>query len=166
MLTVRGGVAAVAVLLAGLVAAPLAGAAGKGPPLGGSMAVSASSHSAGAHAVRLKFTLRYEMQCAYPGGGPLIVTFPSALKLPADFAVGTVLLSGKPVPATVSGRQVAVTVPPHKGMLCNIVAPGSLTLVFTHAAKLANPARAGSYHFTARHGTRAFTAALTIKQAA
>ena len=94
------------------------------------------------------------------------MTFPSALKLPADFAAGTVLLSGKPVHATVSGRQVAVTVPPHKGMLCNIVAPGSLTLVFTHAAKLANPVHAGSYRFTATHGTRAFTAALTIKPAA
>ncbi len=130
------------------------------------MTVTASTHDAKARAVRFTVTLRYEMQCAYPGPGPLVVTFPSALKPPADFAAGTVLLSGKPVAATVSGRQVAVTVPPHKGMLCDIVAPGSLTLVFTHAAKLANPARAGSYRFTATHGRRAFTAALTIKRTA
>ena len=128
------------------------------------MAVTASPRTAGAHGVRLRLTLRYEMQCGYAGAGPLVVTFPSALKLPARFADGSVLLAGKPVTATVSGRRVTMTVPPHRGVLCTMVGPGSLKLTFTQAAELTNPAHNGSYRFTATHGKRAFAARLAIKQ--
>jgi hypothetical protein len=129
----------------------------------GSMTVTASPHTAGAHGVRLRLTLHYEMQCNYPGAGPLVVTFPAALKLPKHFASGSVLLAGNPVAAAVDRREVTVTVPPHKGILCAMVGPGSLKLTFTSAAKLANPTHKGSYRFTATHLGRNFTAALTIK---
>jgi len=130
------------------------------------MTVTASPRSAGAHGVRLTLTLHYEMQCSYPGAGPLVVTFPAALKLPKQFAAGAVTLGGKQVAANVDGRQVTVTIAPHTGKLCDVMGPGSLTLAFTRAAKLANPARAGSYRFTATHAKRAFTARLAIKPAA
>ena len=129
------------------------------------MTVTASPRTARAHAVRLSLTLRYEMQCNYPGVGPLVVTFPSAFRLPQRFASGAVKLNGKQIAATVGGRRVTVTVPPHKGVLCNLMGPGSVSLAFTHAAKLTNPARAGSYGFTATHGKRTFTAKLAVKPA-
>ncbi len=127
------------------------------------MTVMASPHAAGAHAVRLTVTLRYEMQCDYPGVGPLVVTFPSAFKLPQRFASRAVKLAGKPIAAKVKGRLVTVTIPPHKGVLCNLMGPGSVTVAFTPAAKLANPAQAGSYGFKAGHGARTFTAKLAIE---
>ena len=40
---------------------------------------------------------------------------------------------------------------------------GSVTVAFTPAAKLANPAQAGSYGFKAGHGARTFTAKLAIE---
>lgn len=107
-------------------------------------------------------TFRYEMQCSYPGAGRLVVTFPRALKPPQRFAADAVKLGGKPVVAKVNGRRVTVRVAPHEGVLCALIAPGSLTLTFTHAAKFANPARAGFYGFKATHGKRAFAAKLAV----
>jgi hypothetical protein len=127
------------------------------------MIVTASPRAARARAVHLTVTLRYEMRCGYPGGGPLVVTFPSALKLPQRLAARAVRLAGKPIEAEVKARSVIVTIPPPKGVLCNLMGLGSVTLSFTHAAKVANPARAGSYTFTARHRGLAFAAKLVIK---
>jgi hypothetical protein len=163
----RGGVTATVVLVLLLAAVPLAGAGSRQPhALVPSMAVIASPRAAGAHAIRLTATLRYEMQCDYPGAGPLVVTFPSALKLPQQFVGGTVRLGGEAIAATVKGRRVTVMIPPHKGVLCDVMARGSVTLVFTRAAELTNPAQAGFYRFTATHGARTFTAKLAIKPAA
>jgi hypothetical protein len=151
-------------MLALLVAAPLADA-GSSRPTGfaSSMTVAATPHAAHAHGIRLTLTLRYVMQCGYPGAGPLVVTFPRAVKLPPQFPPGAVQLAGKSVAATVKGRHVTVKVPPHKGLMCNVIGLGSLRLAFTRAAGLANPDHPGSYRFTATHGTRGFTAKLAIK---
>jgi hypothetical protein len=105
------------------------------------------------------------MQCNYPGAGALVVTFPSAVKLPRRLAAGTVKLAGNPIAATVDGRRVTVTVPPPTGTLCSLRGPGSVTLSFTRAAKLANPARTGSFAFKVNHDGHAFTAKLAIKAA-
>lgn len=162
----RGLASFTAIVLALLVAAPLSGVASKSPSDLPSMTVSASPRTAGAHRVRLAVTLRYLMQCGYPGAGPLVVTFPSAAKLPKRFAAGTVKLAGKAIATKIKGRHVTVAIPPHKGVLCGTMGPGSVTLLFTRAARLANPARAGSYRFTATHAKHAFEANLAIKPAA
>lgn len=161
----RRAVGAASVLVPLLLTAAPANA-GSRASAGGSLTVIASPAAAGAHRVRFTFTLHYRMQCGYPGGGPLVVTFPAALKLPTRFSDGAVRLAGKSVAATIMGRRVSVTVAPHKGVLCDTIGPGSLTLRFMPAAKLVNPARAGSYRFTATHARRAFRARLTIKPAA
>ena len=162
----RGGVTAAVVLASLLVAVPLAGAGSRRPPTFiPSMTVTASPNTAGAHAARLTVILRYEMQCDYPGAGPLVVTFPSALKLPEEFGDGTVRLGGQAIAATVDGRQVTVTIPPRKGVLCDVMALGSVTLTFTRAGKLATPTHAGFYRFTATHRAHTFTAKLAIKAA-
>jgi|tagenome__1003787_1003787.scaffolds.fasta_scaffold20881429_2 hypothetical protein len=130
-----------------------------------SLTVVASPNAPGAHRIRLKLIFRYEMRCNYPGVGPLVVTFPSALGLPKRFGAHSVKLAGKPVVAKRKGRRVTVTVPPPSGVLCGIVGPGSVKLVFTRKARLASPTRAGSYRFTARHEKRAFGAKLAIRPA-
>jgi hypothetical protein len=159
----RGGVTSAFVLGSILLAAPPAGATSGPPGVGSqSMTVADSSHAAQAHRVRLTLTFRYRMQCGYPGAGPLVVTFPSALKLPKRFGAHSVKLAGKAVAAQRKGHRVTVSVPPPKGVLCGTVGPGSVTLVFTRKAKLANPPRAGSYRFTATHTTHTFRAKLAI----
>lgn len=158
----RGLVGVAASLLTLLIAVPLGGAA-SGPPIAvQSMTVGASPHAARAHHVRLTIDFRYVMQCNYPGAGPLVVTFPSTVKLPKRFAAGSVKLSGKPVAAKVSGHDVTVTIPPPTGLLCNTIGPGLMTLVFTPVAKLANPTHAGSYRFTATHTEHTFRARLVV----
>ena len=156
----RGGVIATPILVSVLVAVPLAGATANQ-----SMTVTASPDVASAHPVRLTMTLRYQMQCGYPGVGPLVVTFPPAVRLPKRFAANAVRLSGKPIAATRAGRQVTVTIAP-PGKLCSLIGPGSLKLVFTRKAKLGNPKRAGSYRVTAAHAKHTFRATLVIKSAA
>ena len=153
----RSGVAALGVVVVGLLAS-----AATGPGLQSSMSVVSSPARAGAHAVRLTVTLKYEMQCSYPGAGPVVVTFPAAVKLPKTFVAGSVLLAGKRTKATVSDNRVTVTVPPHAGLMCDVMGPGQLVLTFTPSAKLSNPVTAGSYRFTATHARHAFAAALTV----
>jgi hypothetical protein len=162
----RRGIAAALLIGAVLVAAQPAGARSRATGIGmSSMSVIASPHTPSSHAVRLLVTLRYDMQCNYPGAGSLVVTFPSAMKLPHRFAAGTIKLAGKPIAATIAARRVAVTVPPPSGTLCSLRGPGSVTLTFTRAAKLVNPARTGSFSFKANHDGHAFTAKLAIKAA-
>jgi hypothetical protein len=159
----RGGVAVAATLLALLVLVPLAGAASRKPTLlTQSMTVTAAPHAAAAQAVRLTVTLHYEMQCGYAGAGPLVVTFPAAVKLPQRFAKGAVQLAGKSVAALVQARRVTVLIPPHKGLMCDLMGPGSVALTFTKAAKVANPAKAGSYRFTATHTNKSFAGTLAV----
>ena len=59
-----------------------------------------------------------------------------------------------------------MTIPPPSGSLCDVRGPGSVTLAFTRAAKLANPTRPGDYAFKAKHAGRVFTAKLAIGPAA
>jgi hypothetical protein len=160
---VRGGIIATLVLGSLLVGVAHAGAGSKQRAADlQSMSVTASPQAASAHRVRIALTLQYRMQCNYPGAGPLVVTFPKALKVPKQLAAGAVRLAGKPIAATVDGRQVTVTIKPHVGVLCGMVGPGLLKLVFTPKAKLANPSRAGSYRFTATHTPHTFAAKLHI----
>jgi hypothetical protein len=160
----RAGAASVgAIVLTLLVAVPLGGAGSAHATEVQSMRVSASPQAAGAHRVRLTIALTYNMQCGYPGEGPIVVTFPRHMKLPKQFAGGSVELSGKSIAAKIKGRKVTVTVRPHQGVLCGTIGPGLAKLTFTHAAKVGNPARAGSYRFAATHQKLAFTAMLAVK---
>lgn len=163
----RKGVGAAALVLAALLVAASTADAGSTPPAASaSMTVTASPHAARTHRIRLTVTLRYEMQCNYPGAGPVVVTFPAAVKLPRQFTAGAVRLAGKPAAAKTAGHQLTVTVPPHKGMPCDLMAPGTLKLSLMPAAGLATPRRAGSYLFKATHRRHAFTARLAIEPAA
>jgi hypothetical protein len=163
---VRAGIVATIVFTSLFVGAASAGAGSRQAAVDlQSMTVAASPQAASAHGVRLTVTLRYRMQCNYPGAGPLVVTFPKALKLPKKLAAGAVWVAGKPIAATVDGRQVTVTIKRPTGVLCGVVGPGVLKLVFTRKANLVNPSAPGSYRFAATHAAHTFTARLAIRPA-
>ncbi len=111
-----------------------------------SASVTLSSSRAGARPVVLTLRLRYEMQCARPGPGPLVVTFPAGERLPAQIAAGDVLVDEGPATSVQrSGRTVSIGLPIRHGPLCDVIAPSVLIVVFDRGAQLGNPPRAGNY---------------------
>jgi hypothetical protein len=128
--------------------------------------VSSSPSQAGARPVVLTLHLHYQMQCGYPGQGPVTIDFPLRMQLPRTIAAGSVLVDGKPTTrVTVSHNRVNVALRRRSGVICDILGPGTLTIVFGHAADLGNPSRAGSYVVTVRCGSLRLVARLVIKPA-
>ena len=116
-----------------------------------SASVTLSSSRAGARPVVLTLRMRYEMQCARPGPGPLVVTFPAGERLPAQIAAGDVLVDEGPATnVRRSGRTVSIGLPVRHGPLCDVIAPSVLTVVFDRGAQLGNPARVGNYAVAAQ----------------
>jgi hypothetical protein len=115
------------------------------------VSVALSTAKAGARPVALTLQLRYEMQCAHPGPGPVVIAFPAAEKLPAQLAPSDVLVNGHATAkAERNGRVVAVALPIQHGPLCDVMAPAVLKVVFTRGAALGNPPAAGTYSLTAK----------------
>jgi len=127
-------------------------------------AVQVSPAQAGARPVALTLRLGYEMQCGYPGPGPVVVQLPAAEMVPARIARTAVLVNGKSAPGVqVTGRAVMVALPPRPQVMCDVIGPGTLTVVFTRAAGLGNPSRAGNYTVTATRGTTPVRARFTVQ---
>lgn len=125
-----------------------------------------SSARAGAEPVALTLELGYEMQCGYPGPGPVVITFPVAERVPAVLSRAEVLVGGHPaVSVGVSGHSVSVGLAPEPRVMCDVIGPGRLTVQFTSAAGLGNPSRPGSYTVEAARGSAFFSAAFTIRPA-
>jgi hypothetical protein len=128
-----------------------------------SAAVTASPRGAGVRPAALTLRLSYEMQCGYPGPGPVVVRFPTAEHVPASIPRPAVLVNGKPTSAVnVAGHVVSVALPPRPQVMCDSIGPGTLTLAFTRGAGLGNPARRGTYTVTAIRQASAFAARLAI----
>ena len=79
--------------------------------------------------------------------------------MPTTFPDGPVLVDGDPVAAKAAGTRVTVAIA-HQGVICDVLGPGTLRLVFTPRAGLGNPVRAGSYRVTATHARHSFSAVL------
>jgi hypothetical protein len=127
-----------------------AGARVAAPMRPASASVTLSTSKAGARPVTLTLQLRYEMQCAHPGPGPLAITFPAAEQLSAQLTAAAVLVNGQaPTRVERSGRIVSVALPIQHGPLCDVIAPAVLKVVFTRGAALGNPPTAGTYTLTA-----------------
>lgn len=125
--------------------------------------VTLSSSKAGARPVTLTLKLRYEMQCARPGPGPLLITFPSVERLPAQITAGNVLVNGRPATAQRNGRVVSVALPVQRGPLCAVIAPAVLKVVFTSGAALGNPLAAGTYSLLAHTPRVSGSTSMTIR---
>ena len=132
-------------------------------PLTGSATAVAAPATAGARPAVLTLKIRYEMQCGWPGAGPLVVSLPKAQHVPHTLAPRTVVVDGKPpASASLTGHVIVLGLPPRHGITCMLIGPGTLTVVFTRAAGLGNPAAAGSYPIAVRIGAHAFTPHLAV----
>jgi hypothetical protein len=126
--------------------------------------VSLSSARAGARPVAVTLVLGYDMQCGYPGPGPVLVAFPTAMQVPAQLPASAVLVDGHAAPGVlVSGRRVTVNLAPPPQIMCDVIGPGKLTLAFTRAAGIGNPRRPGTYTVAARRAATAFSAAFAVR---
>lgn len=121
------------------------------PALVAALAVALSTHAVGAAPVSVSIHATYEMQCGWPGPS-IAVVFPAAERLPARIDRTAVLVNGAP-PASVArtGRTVTLTIARPTGVLCDAIAPGTVRVVFTRAARLGNPRAAGTYTIEVRH---------------
>lgn len=126
------------------------------------LTVALSSHAAGA-TTQVGLRAGYDMQCGWPG--PRIeVVFPAAERLPARMARRSVLVDGKPAASvTRAGHTVALTIAAPSGVMCDSIGPGMVRILFTRAAHIGNPRRAGRYRLTVRHGTEAASGAFSIR---
>jgi hypothetical protein len=72
--------------------------------------------------------------------------------VPASVPHSSVLVDSVPAAkVSVANGTVTVTAAPRKGVLCDVIGPGVITLEFTTAARLGNPA-SGSYTISVRRG--------------
>lgn len=158
------GAAVGAAIIVGGLAASTAGARATPVSPVPSATVAASSHRAGARPVALTLRIRYEMQCGWPGAGPLTIRLPDAMVVPTALARSAVLLDGKPA-ASVGhrGHRIVLGLPPRPQILCDVIGPGALTIVFTRRARFGNPSIAGIYRLRVTKGSLAFDARLTIQ---
>lgn len=165
----RGAAATVAALAGLLVPTALATRPTTGPlatrglPSVGTARARALPATAGARPVRLELALRLDLQCGRPGPGPLLVSLPAAAAVPATIPRKAVLVDGAPPLAVfVMGHAVRLALPRPTGVTCDSIGPGTVTVVFTRAADLGNPARPGSYRIGLTLGSRGAVARLVI----
>lgn len=151
-----------------MVAAFLAGSAGAQvlpivPSLLHSASVALSSTRPGARAVTVTLTLGYEMQCGSPGPGPVTVTFPTPEGMPLSIRASSVTVDGRPAVSTaISAHTVTVGLPAPPPVICDVIGPGRLVIVFRSSADLGNPLRVGRYSLSAARGADTFSASFTI----
>jgi len=133
-------------------------------PFADSATVSLSSSRTGARPVELTLTLAYEMQCGYPGPGPVLIEFPRQLLLPATLTRSQVLVDGRSARSVrISGRTVSIGLAPRPRIICMEIAMSRLAIVFTAAADLGNPVRTGTYTLAVTRASSTFRVPFTTR---
>jgi len=139
-----------ALLVAAGVAVPAGAAA---PPVhipgAGSLTAQATPSRAGARPAQLQLSVRAELQCGRVGPAPIVVTLPAAERLPGALAAASVRVNGAaPTRVVVRGKVVTISPPVQPKIICDVIGPGTIKVVFMPAARLGNPVRAGAYRVT------------------
>ena len=116
----------------------------------GAMVAQAIPAQSGARPAGLRLSLRTELQCGRLSGGPIIVSLPAAERVPASLHAGGVLVNGKALDASLVGHAVSIAFPKTVGLMCDVIGPGTVSVVFTKAANLGNPMTPGTYHVSLR----------------
>jgi hypothetical protein len=128
-----------------------------------SLAVTLSSHAAGARPVAVTIAMHYEMQCGWPGPGVLTIRFPSAMVLPKQLAAPAVIVDKKAATGvSIAGRTVSIQLPQRPRIMCDVIGPGTVTVSFSRGARIGNPKAAGSYSVLATHQADNGTGRLVI----
>ncbi len=108
--------------------------------------------------------LHYEMQCGSPGLGPVTLALPAKMSVPAKIVRSSVLVDSKTAPSlTRSGSRLVVGLPVQGVVMCDSIAPGTLTIVVTRAAGIGNPSGAGTYALAIEKGALRFGTKLRIR---
>ena len=133
-------------------------------PFAGSATVSLSSLRTGARPVALTLTLAFEMQCGYPGPGPVLIEFPRQQRLPATLTRSQVLVDGRSARSVgINGRTVSIGLAPLPRIICMEISMGRLAITFTAAADLGNPVTAGTYTLAVTRASSTFEVPFTIR---
>lgn len=144
--------------------AVLATSASAAAPVGGATAV-AAPQAAGARPAALKVSLSLELRCAKPGPAAISVSLPRAWRVPKAVARTAVWIDGShPEGVSVSNHALMLRPVAPPGT-CTVMAPGTIKVKFTRAAKLGNPRKAGRYTVRASIGRQDFSARVSIKPA-
>ena len=94
--------------------------------------------------------------------GALTVAFPASVDVPKKMPLGTVRVNGlAAAKVTIDGRTVTVAAPLQKGVTCQSIVLGRVTLLFVPGAGLGS-AKRGSYALTVREGAHRYKATLTV----
>lgn len=152
-------------LLALAGAAALAAAPAAATPLA-PLTATVSPRSAGARPVALTVKARFaELQCGRVVRGPLLLGLPQALRVPRRIAAAAVTIDGvATVGVRVSGHVLSLKPAPPKGVICDVIGPGTVTLAVRRGAGLGNPLRAGSYRLWLRLGAQTVAGRLVVSR--
>jgi hypothetical protein len=133
-------------------------------PLATSLSVSLSSRSPGARPVAVTLKVHAELQCGRLTAGTLVFRFPAAERLPKTIAAGDATISGHAsAKVTVEGRTVSIVQKPRTGVMCDVIAPGVVTVLLSKDAGLGNPASPGLYTVSLLRGTNATNAQFRVR---
>src|SRR5262249_50820177 len=95
--------------------------------------------------------------------GRLRVTLPAAASVPGSIASSAVRVNGSRAgKVSVTGHAVTVVAAAPKGVTCDSIVQGKMTVAFTAAARLAHPAEAGSYSIGILRGQSSYTVTVKI----
>jgi len=154
------GTAVAATVLCGFGGVAAAAVTSTPPP---SVTLVLSTNRAGARPVAITLRLRYDMQCGWPGPGPVTIQLPTTMSIPPAIPPSALLVDGKPAKHVGhSGHRVVLGLPPRPQILCDAIAPGTLTITFTRAADLGNPTTPGTCRLHVTIGSLTLLATLTI----
>ena len=128
----------------------------------GGLTVGVSSPHAGARGVVLKLEFTTELQCGRPIGPPIVVALPAAEHVPRRISRSSILVSGTAPEAVSVLRHSVLMKISRPQVICDVIGPGPVTILFTRAAKLGNPAQRGTYHASVRRGTQTVRGTFTV----
>jgi len=79
-------------------------------------------------------------------------------------SASAIAVDGKqPFSVKLAGRTLSIAMPPPTGVMCDVIAPGTATILVSRAARLGNPPVAGTYKLVVHYRAETLQAKLTIK---
>lgn len=145
-------------LALGAVAATLLVSGAASASLGATLQL--SNPSAGAHGVAVTIVLRDAvLQCGQLDARSLSIRLPGAMPVPRSIPTAAVRVEGRTASSveTSSGRITVSLASSKPAATCDSIVEGKASILITGAARLANPARTGTYAFAVKTSPRGET---------
>jgi hypothetical protein len=130
----------------------------------GGLTIGLTSARPGTRPIALKLTFSTILQCGLPIGPPISVTFPAAERVPSKIAPRDVLVGGDAAESVSVSRHVVTIKVARPEVICTVLGRGPVTIAFTRAANLGNPAHAGTYRVFVHRGTQTVSGTFSIRK--